>query len=71
MSTKPAHMGRESTPHTRRFDLTDDVRAHLDRHRRSGLTVMPTVIAEWVPITFWIVGSLLTVGLVIDLLRGR
>jgi hypothetical protein len=32
---------------------------------------MSTVVAEWVPITFWVVGSVLTVGLVIDLLRGR
>ena len=37
----------------------------------SGLTVTSTGIAEWVPITFGIVAGLLTVGLVIDLLRGR
>jgi ubiquinone biosynthesis protein len=37
----------------------------------SGLTVMATGVAEWVPITFGIVAGLLTVGLVIDLLRGR
>ena len=37
----------------------------------SGLTVMSTVVAGWVPITFGIVAGLLTVGLVIDLLRGR
>ena len=37
----------------------------------SGLTVMSTGVAEWVPITFGVVASLLTVGLVIDLLRGR
>ena len=37
----------------------------------SGLTVMSTGVAEWVPITFGIVAGLLTVGLVIDLLRGR
>jgi predicted unusual protein kinase regulating ubiquinone biosynthesis (AarF/ABC1/UbiB family)/nucleotide-binding universal stress UspA family protein len=37
----------------------------------SGLTVMSTGVAEWVPITFGVVASLLTVGLVIDMLRGR
>ena len=37
----------------------------------TGLTVMSTVVAEWVPITFGIAAGLLTVGLVIDLLRGR
>ena len=37
----------------------------------SGLTVTSTAVAEWVPITFGIVAGLLTVGLVIDLLRGR
>ncbi|MCS6305181.1 MAG: universal stress protein [Nitrospira sp.] len=37
----------------------------------SGLTVMSTGVAEWVPITFGIVAGLLTVGLIIDLLRGR
>ncbi len=37
----------------------------------SGLTVMSTGVAEWVPITFGVVAGLLTVGLVIDLLRGR
>jgi predicted unusual protein kinase regulating ubiquinone biosynthesis (AarF/ABC1/UbiB family)/nucleotide-binding universal stress UspA family protein len=37
----------------------------------SGLTVTSTGVAEWVPITFGIVASLLTIGLVIDLLRGR
>ena len=37
----------------------------------SGLTVMATGVAEWVPITFGVVAGLLTVGLVIDLLRGR
>jgi ubiquinone biosynthesis protein len=37
----------------------------------SGLTVTSTGVAEWVPITFGIVAGLLTVGLVIDLLRGR
>jgi len=37
----------------------------------SGLTFTSTGIAEWVPITFGIVAGLLTIGLVIDLLRGR
>jgi ubiquinone biosynthesis protein len=37
----------------------------------SGLTVMSTGVAVWVPITFGVVAGLLTVGLVIDLLRGR
>jgi predicted unusual protein kinase regulating ubiquinone biosynthesis (AarF/ABC1/UbiB family) len=37
----------------------------------SGLTVMSTGVAEWVPITFGAVAGLLTVGLVIDLLRGH
>jgi len=37
----------------------------------SGFTVTSTGVAEWVPITFGIVASLLTIGLVIDLLRGR
>jgi len=37
----------------------------------SGLTVMSTGVAEWVPITFGIVAGLLTIGLVFDLLRGR
>ena len=37
----------------------------------SGLTATSTVAAGWVPITFGVVGGLLTLGLVIDLLRGR
>lgn len=37
----------------------------------SGLTATSTVVAEWVPITFGAVAGLLTLGLVIDLLRGR
>ncbi len=37
----------------------------------SGLTTTSTVVAEWVPIAFGIVAGLLTLGLVIDLLRGR
>ena len=37
----------------------------------SGFTVTSTGVAEWVPITFGIVAGLLTIGLVIDLLRGR
>jgi hypothetical protein len=32
---------------------------------------MATGVAEWVPIAFGVVAGLLTVGLVIDLLRGR
>ncbi|SCX19399.1 Predicted unusual protein kinase regulating ubiquinone biosynthesis, AarF/ABC1/UbiB family [Nitrosomonas eutropha] len=35
----------------------------------SGFTAASTVTAEWVPITFGIVGGLLTLGLVIDLLQ--
>ncbi|MCM3901857.1 MAG: AarF/UbiB family protein [Pyrinomonadaceae bacterium] len=37
----------------------------------SGITVTSTVVPAWVPITFGVVAGLLTVGLVIDLLRGR
>ncbi len=37
----------------------------------SGLTATSTVVAEWVPITFGVAAGLLTLGLVIDLLRGR
>ena len=37
----------------------------------SGLTVLSTGVAEWVPITFGVAAGLVTVGLVIDLLRGR
>ena len=37
----------------------------------SGLTAMSVALAGWVPITFGVVAGLLTVGLVIDLLRGR
>lgn len=37
----------------------------------SGLTITSTVVAEWVPITFGVVAGLLTLGLIIDLLRGR
>ena len=37
----------------------------------SGLTVTSTGVAGWVPVTFGIVAGLLTIGLVIDLLRGR
>ncbi|WP_350283428.1 AarF/UbiB family protein [Nitrosomonas sp.] len=37
----------------------------------SGLTTTSTVVAEWVPVTFGVVAGLLTLGLVIDLLRGR
>jgi predicted unusual protein kinase regulating ubiquinone biosynthesis (AarF/ABC1/UbiB family)/nucleotide-binding universal stress UspA family protein len=37
----------------------------------SGLTVTSTAVAGWVPITFGIAAGLLTIGLVIDLLRGR
>jgi hypothetical protein len=36
-----------------------------------GLTVTSTGVADWAPITFEIVAGLLTIGLVIDLLRGR
>ncbi|HRO56776.1 MAG TPA: AarF/UbiB family protein [Nitrosomonas europaea] len=37
----------------------------------SGLTTTSTAVAEWVPVTFGAVAGLLTLGLVIDLLRGR
>ena len=37
----------------------------------SGLTVMATGVAEWVPITFGVGAGLMSVGLVIDLMRGR
>jgi hypothetical protein len=37
----------------------------------SGLTVTSMVVPTWVPLTFGVVAGLLTVGLVIDLLRGR
>ncbi len=37
----------------------------------SGLTVLSMGVAEWVPITFGVAAGLVTVGLVIDLLRGR
>ncbi len=36
-----------------------------------GLTVTAAGVADWAPITFGIVAGLLTIGLVIDLLRGR
>jgi len=37
----------------------------------SGLTATSTAVDEWVPITFGVVAALLTLGLIIDLLRGR
>ena len=37
----------------------------------SGLTVMSGTVADWVPVTFGIVAGLLTLGLVVDLVRGR
>jgi predicted unusual protein kinase regulating ubiquinone biosynthesis (AarF/ABC1/UbiB family)/nucleotide-binding universal stress UspA family protein len=37
----------------------------------SGLTALSTTVAELVPITFGVVAGVLTVGLVMDLLRGR
>jgi ubiquinone biosynthesis protein len=37
----------------------------------TGLTAGSTTVADWVPATFGLVAGLLTVGLVIDLLRGR
>ncbi|WP_430230569.1 AarF/UbiB family protein [Nitrosomonas communis] len=37
----------------------------------SGLTATSTVVAEWIPITFGVVASLLTLGIIIDLMRGR
>lgn len=37
----------------------------------SGLTVTSGTVADWVPVTFGIVAGLLTLGLVVDLVRGR
>jgi predicted unusual protein kinase regulating ubiquinone biosynthesis (AarF/ABC1/UbiB family)/nucleotide-binding universal stress UspA family protein len=37
----------------------------------SGLTAISTRVAGWVPVTFGIVGGVLTVGLLLDLLRNR
>ncbi|WHZ27146.1 MAG: ABC1 family protein [Nitrospira sp.] len=37
----------------------------------SGFTVASTTVAGWIPITFGIVAGLLTVGLILDLIRGR
>lgn len=37
----------------------------------SGLTAMSGTVADWIPVTFGIVAGLLTVGLVLDLVRGR
>jgi predicted unusual protein kinase regulating ubiquinone biosynthesis (AarF/ABC1/UbiB family) len=37
----------------------------------SGLTATSTVVDGWVPITFGVVASLLTLGIIIDLMRGR
>lgn len=37
----------------------------------SALTVMSGTVADWVPLTFGIVAGLLTLGLVLDLIRGR
>jgi ubiquinone biosynthesis protein len=33
----------------------------------TGLTAMSTVVAGWVPVTFGVIASVLTVGLLIDL----
>ena len=37
----------------------------------SGLTATAATVADWIPIMFGIVAGLLTVGLVLDLIRGR
>lgn len=37
----------------------------------SGLTVTSGTVADWIPATFGIVAGLLTLGLVLDLIRGR
>jgi predicted unusual protein kinase regulating ubiquinone biosynthesis (AarF/ABC1/UbiB family)/nucleotide-binding universal stress UspA family protein len=37
----------------------------------SGLTATAATVSDWIPITFGIVAGLLTVGLVLDLIRGR
>ncbi len=37
----------------------------------SGLTATSVTVADWIPITFGIAAGLLTVGLVLDLIRGR
>ncbi len=37
----------------------------------SGLTATSATVADWIPVVFGIVAGLLTVGLVIDLTRGR
>lgn len=36
-----------------------------------GLTAMSATVADWVPATFGIVAGLLTLGLLLDLMRGR
>ena len=37
----------------------------------SALTVMSGTVADWIPVTFGVVAGLLTLGLVVDLMRGR
>jgi predicted unusual protein kinase regulating ubiquinone biosynthesis (AarF/ABC1/UbiB family) len=37
----------------------------------SGLTATSATVADWIPVTFGIVAALLTIGLVLDLIRGR
>ncbi|NGZ02722.1 MAG: universal stress protein [Nitrospira sp. WS238] len=37
----------------------------------SGLTATSATVADWIPVTFGFVAALLTVGLVLDLIRGR
>jgi predicted unusual protein kinase regulating ubiquinone biosynthesis (AarF/ABC1/UbiB family)/nucleotide-binding universal stress UspA family protein len=37
----------------------------------TGLTAMSTVVADWVPVTFGVIAGALTLGLLIDLVRGR
>jgi hypothetical protein len=37
----------------------------------SGLTVTSGTVADWIPATFGIVAGLLTLGLILDLMRGR
>jgi ubiquinone biosynthesis protein len=37
----------------------------------SGLTATSATVADWTPVAFSIVAGLLTIGLVLDLIRGR
>ena len=37
----------------------------------TGLTALSTAVADWVPMTFGAIAGVLTIGLLIDLVRGR